>query len=87
MTASNEQKVDEVQLLPQKRELRYTLTTRISISNLGQNMTKDNQNDGTYKNNDNDESIRDDESTNDSSENYEDYLCPSFKPLRDSNIA
>lgn len=83
LTALNEQRVDEVQLLPRKRELRYT-SARISIINLGQNTTEGDQNDG---NSDDDESNGDNESENNNSEFFEDYSCPSFEPFREPNIA
>ncbi|CAB4431713.1 unnamed protein product [Rhizophagus irregularis] len=83
LTALNEQRVDEVQLLPRKRELRYTLA-RISIINLlGQNTTEGDQNDG---NSDDDESNGNNESENNNSEFFEDYSCPSFEPFREPNI-
>ncbi|CAB4419511.1 unnamed protein product [Rhizophagus irregularis] len=77
LTALNEQKVDEVQLLPRKCELKYT-STRISIINLDQNMTEGDQND---VNSDDDESNGDNESENNNSEFFEDYSCPSFEPF------
>ena len=76
-SASNEQNVVEVQLLSQKCDLRY-ISARIPSSHLA---TEDDQIDDTYENRDDEESNRDDKPTNDSSENYEDYSCPSFEPF------